>query len=1026
MKKRVNWYITTSIILTIFILIPICGYWFINCCILTPQKLKTILQAELSQALKGEFSCESARLTYWETWPVISISINNGNFKSNEQHIKKDTIATQPKLSMEFKKLYAYINLLDLIKNKKISIDKILLKNPTILIKNGNKNLSKVVRKEKIHKYHIESFELIVQNGLLDWEDDNQHFNSVWKNVNMSLKGNLNSMNLKLNSDNIYLNVPEKAVKLNFPINFESELELNKKEKLINIKSSTANLENIPFEVSGKLQFITSHQLWMDIHLNLLATEFNHLFEYIPPTYLSTIKGYNIAGKTSLKGKFYGLLSKEVYPDIVLNGKITNGSIIQRKQSNGLDNINMNFTLVCPSSKPDASTLEINNLNISGLNSSVTANMKIKKLLSDPFIDLNLKSDINLNRLGTEFFNPKEIELSGDLKSNIELVFRLQDFTKGHYDRIWADGLLDIQHLYLKSDTYKLYAYISNTKGNIGYKENRSHFIKQREVLSASLHADTLNLRHEPNFRMSVSDFNFSSNTGLQQDTTVMTPITAHVSAKGIQAKVSHDIALLSSKFKLHLGVKASDKNKQKLNIATAFTSELLEYLNIKEQQATKIINSELMSEVTLPKEKGKNSLLNFQQNLQQSDIKGFFLFDKIHSYSKKFPLHIKFYETKIGLKNNYLILNNAKVHIGNSDALVNGHIKTYLKFNKPFIEGNLSVNSEDLNLDELKKAYLYKLNFKKNNQESKYNEQLLNLENLKESLHKQKNEEESLDKVKDQLLKVPNNCAFTISLNAKKINIRNLIMENVNSKINLADEKALFNFSTLTNMGDIHGNLSYKYLNPNRADIYLDCMTHRIQVGKFKEVFPEINTLFPLLTTMEGVLNSKIITFFSLESNMNIDLSSLYATCSLQGENMVLFTNEIYHQIAKKLHFKDKERNIIDKIDVDLIAQNNTINVFPFILDMDRCSFLVGGEHNMNMNFSYHVDVLRSFIPINFGVNVNGNIDDLRYQLTKTKYKNLFKEPIRHEEFKMEKKRKMNEAQAKILKLADKCIIVP
>ena len=147
----------------------------------------------------------------------------------------------------------------------------------------------------------------------------------------------------------------------------------------------------------------------------------------------------------------------------------------------------------------------------------------------------------------------------------------------------------------------------------------------------------------------------------------------------------------------------------------------------------------------------------------------------------------------------------------------------------------------------------------------------------------------------------------------------------------------------------------------------------------------------------------------------MNVDLKSVYAACALHGKDMVLFSNESFRQIADKLRFKDKKNNPIDEISVEFIAKDQLIDIFPFALDMDRYQFIVGGKHSMDMSFDYHIDVLKSPIPFNFGLNINGMIGDFKYKLGKTKYTSIYKKPMEYEVFRMSKQRKMDEVRAEI-----------
>ena len=60
-------------------------------------------------------------------------------------------------------------------------------------------------------------------------------------------------------------------------------------------------------------------------------------------------------------------------------------------------------------------------------------------------------------------------------------------------------------------------------------------------------------------------------------------------------------------------------------------------------------------------------------------------------------------------------------------------------------------------------------------------------------------------------------------------------------------------------------------------------------------------------------------------------------------------------------LMFKNKERNLIDSVAVDFRIKDGMIEVFPFLVEVDRYKVAVGGEHKIDMTFNYHISVLKS-----------------------------------------------------------------
>ena len=72
----------------------------------------------------------------------------------------------------------------------------------------------------------------------------------------------------------------------------------------------------------------------------------------------------------------------------------------------------------------------------------------------------------------------------------------------------------------------------------------------------------------------------------------------------------------------------------------------------------------------------------------------------------------------------------------------------------------------------------------------------------------------------------------------------------------------------------------------------------------------------------------------------------------------------------------------------VDLMVKDNKMEMFPFTFDIDRYRLGVFGSNDLNLNFNYHIAVLKSPLPFRFGINVKGNPDDYKVRFGGSKYK--------------------------------------
>ena len=84
----------------------------------------------------------------------------------------------------------------------------------------------------------------------------------------------------------------------------------------------------------------------------------------------------------------------------------------------------------------------------------------------------------------------------------------------------------------------------------------------------------------------------------------------------------------------------------------------------------------------------------------------------------------------------------------------------------------------------------------------------------------------------------------------------------------------------------------------------------------------------------------------------------------------------------------------MIDSISVDLSVKDGTINIYPFLVEIDRYKAAVGGQNNVDMSFNYHISILKSPLPFKAGLDISGNLDNLdrmKFKITKAKYKDIF-----------------------------------
>ncbi|MDE5785938.1 MAG: hypothetical protein K2H98_05335, partial [Duncaniella sp.] len=184
------------------------------------------------------------------------------------------------------------------------------------------------------------------------------------------------------------------------------------------------------------------------------------------------------------------------------------------------------------------------------------------------------------------------------------------------------------------------------------------------------------------------------------------------------------------------------------------------------------------------------------------------------------------------------------------------------------------------------------------------------------------------------------------------------------------------------TDMGAIDLNALYSAPDETDMRFAFGMLLKDFRIDRFLKLMPSIDSVMPLLNGVSGIINADIAATSQLEPDMNINIPSLSAAVKITGDSLVLLDSETFRKVSKWLLFKNKKRNMIDHMEVEMIVDSQRVELFPFIFDMDRYRLGIMGSNDLALNFKYHVAVLKSPVPFKFGINISGNPDKMKIRL--------------------------------------------
>lgn len=233
----------------------------------------------------------------------------------------------------------------------------------------------------------------------------------------------------------------------------------------------------------------------------------------------------------------------------------------------------------------------------------------------------------------------------------------------------------------------------------------------------------------------------------------------------------------------------------------------------------------------------------------------------------------------------------------------------------------------------------------------------------------------------------VPSNVKVDLNISADRIHYNDFWFNQFKGQMSVYDGAvSLDQLRASTDMGTINMTALYSAPRPSEIRFAAALGLRRLNLHHLLRQMPHIDSLMPMLRGIEGIVDAQLALTTDLDSAMNIRFNTLDMALRLKGDSLVLLDSETFRTVAKWMMFKNKQRNMIDHMDVEVMVHDGWLDLYPVIFDIDRYRIGVVGNNDLDFNLDYHVAVLKSPIPFKFGINIKGTPEKMKIRLGKSK----------------------------------------
>lgn len=919
--------------------------------IVTPKKLTPVVLDAANQTLNAHLDMESVELTFFSTFPQFGLKVKNGSLVSKALN---DSSWCKTDSLLSFKECVLTVNPIAYLTENRIVVHNLSLEEVAVYAyrnKTGKANWevtrastdtipADTASTDFNSEIDIRNIEL--KHANLVFDDRNTDIYSRIDDANLKLRLSLtkgvSTLGLKFDNKNILFWQQGELLVNKIATSLRTDIMVDRQTAVWKLKDTELDVNGIRLDVNGAFRRDTvAKTIGMDLEYGLHAPSMETVLRMIPKSYVKDSK-VSAKGEVTVSGRVRGVYGDKKLPAVSLKIGIKEASAQYKGLPYGIDEVTADFDAYVDLMRHQPSYLNLKIFHFKGAHTEVLADAKVDDLLDDPLITFHTKSTVDLDALAKTFPLQESVTITGKLDADMGMKCRLSALKKQDIGRMKLGGKLELKDFELK-DTAKDFDFLGNA--TFRFRDN--------ETLQAQMDVRKLVLRS----RFLSSDIerlvaNVSSTN--PQDTNRIVSLQCDMEVSKLRASMGDSIKLYSARAKAQAALGPQEVDVTKPAIDFSLRADSLFFSAAGTRMAMNVAG------IKMKADKLNDSLWM---------PKGIVGFNCLRFRTPEFGLPIRMSKTAVTVDGPKITLKNASVRIGRSNMTATGDMMgVYRAMTKgEKLTAHLSLTSDLIDCNQL----INSLSFPEDTTEV-----------LTDSVPSEM-----------KLFVIPRNIDFELQTDLKKVIFEKMLFENVHGAVDIKNQAIhLEDLSMRALDADMKAVMVYKAGSPRGGYAGFDFKIRNINIAKLVDFVPALDTIVPMLRSFKGRVMFDVAADARLDSAMNIRIPTLRSAIHIKGDSLVLMDGETFAEISKMLMFKNKKENVFDSISVNVTVHDGNVTVYPFLVEIDRYKAAVGGEQGLDMNFNYHISILKSPLPFKAGVNISGNLDKMKFRIGKAKYK--------------------------------------
>lgn len=996
------------------VLIVVCvAVWLI----FTPARLTPIVRQVADKYITCEHALGEVDLTFFSTFPEFGLRVDGLYLINPTAGAQSDTLLAAPEV-------VATVNVVEFLRHSNLVVRELSLPDAVANIyiaADGTTNFDVFALSSDTTAADTVSsglpFDQIsvdaarIEGRYISFVDEKDSISASLANTTLAARiGSWDDVLLTLQSEAVsaMLGDTQYADSLQVAVSLPASVDLDKMH--FALRKATLQVNEFALQLDGTADLADSVSL--DMHARAHEWQIAPLLALLPVSLTDMLRDIEVDGRISFVAGVCGVYSGSQMPLVDAHLVLEDGRGKYAALPYTLRDVALDADAHIDLNDDKASAVQIHSFTAKTLDSKIDATGEVSELMADMLLDLELDADLHLPDVA--YFLPDNMLTTGQGQGKVRAKIHLSDLTDMRLERGQFSGDIRLQgvdfqmdsmlaklpdtHLQftlpnpkpsrksvgwlaaqvsLQSIDFEMIDALAAQLGQTDLQLEASNILGNSPVLCATLglqsaaplHAamDSMEATVAAPHLTAYAEYN-------TKDTTAVPTLQANLSFDDLRGCYT-DIQAHLSKSSLEANLRPGKRNKSVPRLEASVQTKALEG-KMGDDVQVKTAALSLKASARYNKQ-GENLLLQWNPKLDVNLQSG-----EAHLAAIGKPVYIP--QISFTYSNKDFQIAQSQVRVGNSDFALSGEVQNigaWLR-KEGTLEGELNFVSDHTDVNEL----MALCSADSGSEETSENKE-----------QRTKNEEQQ---TKDSTTEeaspflVPLGVDVALNTHIKEAVVFNEVAHDLKGKLYIKDGTLVLDeMGFVCNAAKLQ--LTAMYRTPRRNHIYVGFDYHMldIDIAELIHMIPQLDSVVPMLRAFKGAAEFHLAAETYTNAKYELKPSTLRGACSIFGKDLVVMDNATFSKISKLLLFNKKTENKVDSISAELTVYKKEIDVYPFCVSLDNYMVALGGRHNLDMTFDYDINVLS---PIYLGVNVSGNIDDLKIKLAKCKFAKDFR-PVFH-----------------------------